>query len=122
MTPQRWIPILAGLFVLFCIAFLRPVPIVPESKCHVVEGEVTGIIGTESQDIFIRLKDNPTRYYINRGLEQGLAIADLRQKLVGQEVILKYPPYWTPLDPNNKIRHISKVEFQGETLFSELRE
>jgi len=34
---------------------------------------------------------------------------------------VKYPKYWTPLDWNDKIKHISKVEFNNEILFNELK-
>ena len=33
----------------------------------------------------------------------------------------KYPKYWTPLDWNNSVRHISKVEFDEEIIFNELK-
>ena len=45
---------------------------------------------------------------------------DLENKLIGQVVTMKYPKYWTPLDWNNSIRHISKLEFRDKVLFNEL--
>ena len=51
----------------------------------------------------------------------GLEISELQRKLIGDEIVIKYPKYWTPLDWNNKIRHISKVEFDDEVLFNELK-
>ncbi|NRB64696.1 MAG: hypothetical protein HRU40_16990, partial [Saprospiraceae bacterium] len=47
---------------------------------------------------------------------------NLRKKLIGNAIIVKYPKYWTPLDWNNSIRHISKVEFKDEVIFNELKE
>jgi hypothetical protein len=94
--------------LLFALAVLifRPVPIVKEEKALVVTGILSKVKGSENQDVFLKLKDDPTRYYINRGMELGLKVADLEKRLIGQEVTLKYPQYWTPLDPNNNIRHV----------------
>ena len=56
-----------------------------------------------------------------RGLEAGLVLDDLKAKLIGHEVVIKYPKYWTPLDWNNSIRHLSKLEFKDEVIFDELK-
>lgn len=104
-----------------CVLIFRPVPIVTESEALIVKGVVTQISEGGTNDIVFRLKDNNTRYYINRGLELGLTLENLRTQLIDHEVTLKYPSYWTPLDWNNSIRHISKVEFGNEVLFNELR-
>ena len=61
------------------------------------------------------------RFYINRGLENGLELNNLKEKLIGNSIVVKYPKYWTPLDWNDKIKHISKVEFNNEILFNELK-
>ena len=66
------------------------------------------------------IKDSKTRYYINRGTEQGLNIEDLQARMAGKEITIKYPHHWTPLDPNNKIKHLSKLYFEDEVIFSEV--
>ena len=108
-------------FLLFIAGILifRPVPIISEDKAVVVEGVVSEIHERGVKDIVFKLKGDNTAYYINRGLEHDLTIEGLKEKLVGNHVILKYPKYWTPLDWNNKIRHISKVEFNNDVLFNE---
>ena len=100
---------------------IKPVPIVAEEKAVVVQGLVVDIFEGGVKDVVFKLNDGNSSYYINRGLEHGLIIEDLKEKLVGNHVILKYPKYWTPLDWNNKTRHISKVEFNDEVLFNEFR-
>ena len=109
------------IFLLFIAGILifRPVPIISEDKAVVVEGVVSEIHERGVKDIVFKLKGDNTTYYINRGLEHGLTIEELKEKLIGNHVILKYPKYWTPLDWNNKIRHISKVEFNNDVLFNE---
>ena len=104
--------ILIGIVALLIIAFFsifRPVPIVTESEAIVEKGIVSDIYEGGVKDVAFRLENNQRVYYINRGLEQGLNLKDLKNKLIGNEVVIKYPKYWTPFDWNNKIQHISKV-------------
>lgn len=118
---NRLIWIFGALLLISAIAILRPVPIVSEDKALVQKGEVLRITESGVNDVMIILKDIPRTFYINRGLKQGLELEVLRSKLTGKEVTLKYPKYWTPLDWNNKIKHVSKLEFEGEILFNELK-
>ena len=109
--------------VIFFIGFVffRPVPIVNEEKALVVEGTVTSIREGGEKDIVFYLKDHPTRFYINRGLENGLDLETLRNELLGKRVTIKYPKYWTPLDWNNEVKHLSKLETKDTVWFNELK-
>ncbi|WP_296310986.1 hypothetical protein [Winogradskyella sp. UBA3174] len=118
---KKIIIIFAILSLVLAALILRPVPIVTESKALVVNGIVSDIYEGGAKDIAFKLKYDNRIYYINRGLERGLEIGDLKQNLVGKEVILKYPKHWTPLDWNDKIKHISKVESSGQVFFNELK-
>ena len=109
------------LFIIAVFLVFRPVPIIYEEDALEVSGIVEKIKHTEGDDYVFKLKDNPTKYYINRGTEQGLDYKEFESQVLNQEIVVKYPEYWTPLDWNNSIRHISKVELKGETLFSEFR-
>lgn len=113
------------LFLLILVAIplliLRPVPIVEESKALTITGRVTNIYEAGIKDVVFRIKDSPTRYYINRGLENGLDLQDLKERLTGEEVTIKYPKYWTPLDWNNEVKHLSKLEYKAEVIFNELK-
>jgi hypothetical protein len=101
------------------ITIFRPVPIVTENEALSISGTVEKLFAGSTNDIVIKLRDNKTRYYINRGTERGLNIDSLKNKILNKPVVLKYPDYWTPLDPNNKVIHISKVETESEVLFNE---
>jgi len=103
------------------ILCLRPVPIVAEADSLVVKGTVASIGVGGIEDVIIKLKGDKTVYYINRGYENGLDMKSLREELVGQDITLKYPKYWTPLDMNNRIRHISKLEIGEKIIFNELK-
>lgn len=113
---------IGAFFFVAAIAIFRPVPIVTEDKAISEKGIVTRISEGGVNDVVFRLKNNERTFYINRGLEAGLTLEGLREKLVGNEITLKYPKYWTPLDWNNQIKHISKVEFEGEVIFNEFKQ
>ncbi|MDC3242391.1 hypothetical protein OAT82_01810 [Flavobacteriaceae bacterium] len=108
--------------MIIAILIFRPVPIVSESKAIAENGIVSKIYSNKGNDIVFVMENSGRRFYINRGLENGLALNNLREKLIGNSITVKYPKYWTPLDWNNSVRHISKVEFNGEALFNELKE
>ncbi len=123
MRLRRAIIILAVLsFFLLILLIFRPVPLVPESKCIVHTGEVQDVFEAGVKDVVLRMENTPTRFYINRGLKQGLILDSLRAQLIGKQVTVKYPPYWTPLDPKDKVKHISKLEYNDIVIFSELRD
>ena len=100
----------------------RPVSILPEEECLVVTGEVEHIFEGGPYDVVFRLRNDPKRYYINRGLENGLDLQVLKNELLGKEVTLTYPDHWTPLDPKKTTIHISKVEFGNVIVYSEFPE
>jgi hypothetical protein len=112
---------LAFLFLAITVLVLRPVPQVSEDNCLVAKGTIISVMETGVNDILFKLEGDKTAYYINRGLEQGLNLDSLWANVRGKEAILKYPKYWTPLDPNNSLRHLAKVEIEGEVIFSEFR-
>ena len=111
-----------GLIILiFAVLIFRPVPMVSESKAISKIGIVKEIYSNKGNDVIFVLENTERRFYINRGLENGLELDNLKEKLIGNSIVLKYPKYWTPLDWNNSVRHISKVEFKNEIVFNELK-
>lgn len=109
-----------GLFVLLAIFTLCPVPTPPEKDCITIKGTVTHIYEGGVKDVVFVLDGRKETYYINRGLEQGLNLATLKKELEGKEITIKYPDYWSLLDPGKSLRHISKIEYMGATVFSEI--
>lgn len=122
MKTKRWI-ISASLlaFVAFVIVAMRPVPTPEEKDCLSATGIVVQLYESGTKDITIRLKGFDQTFYINRGIEAGLDIKQLRADLINREVTIKYPDYWTLLDPSGASRHVSVVEFDGKTIFNELK-
>ena len=112
---------LGPIILIFTVLIFRPVPMVSESKAISKIGIVKEIYSNKGNDVIFVLENTERRFYINRGLENGLELDNLKEKLIGNSIVLKYPKYWTPLDWNNSVRHISKVEFKNEIVFNELK-
>ena len=106
---------------IIAVLIFRPVPIVSESKAISEIGIVKEIYSNKGNDVIFVMLNTDRKFYINRGLENGLELNNLKEKLIGNSIVIKYPKYWTPLDWNNRIRHISKVEFKNEIIFNELK-
>lgn len=116
--------IVSSIIGLFALAFatLRPV-IVPQNAedCLVAKGKVIRIFEGGVNDVAFRLEGDKTMYYINRGLEQGLDLKELQDQLIGNDVTIRYPKHWTLLDPNNRIKHLSILEYNGVEIFNEIK-
>lgn len=110
-----------SLFFLLFLLIFTPVPIVSEEDALVVEGVVKSIYEGGENDVVFVLENHDTRYYINRGLENGLVLDQLKERLTGKMVTIKYPRYWTPLDWNNEVKHLSKLQLADEVIFNELK-
>ncbi len=113
-----------SIILLFVLAgmTLRPVNIPNDAKdCLVAEGKVIKIFEGGTKDVAFRLEGDKTLYYINRGLEQGLNLEELQNELIGNNVIIRYPKHWTLLDPNNTIKHLSILEYNGKEIYNEIK-
>ena len=109
------------LFMLFCLKAMQPVPSVNEGKALSKTGIVHAIYEAGEKDVVFELKQEQQKFYINRGLENGLELVDLQNRLIGKEVTFKFPKYWTPLDWNNSIRSVLKIETKDEVIFDKNR-
>ena len=120
---KNGLALIGACFLLLAVLIFRPVP-VPNSvdKCLVFEGEVQAIYEAGVKDALFVFRDSDRRFYINRGLEYGLDLEDLRENLTGRRVTVYYPKYWTPLDPSNNIKHLSQLNLEGEVIWTEIRE
>ncbi len=107
-----------SLVVLILIVIFRPVPIIEESEALVYKGEISRIYESGQKDVSLEMK-NGMHFYINQGLEKGLVLDSLVTKYEGKMVEVKYPDYWTLLDAKNEHKHLSKLSFNGEVIYSE---
>ncbi|MBK8505170.1 MAG: hypothetical protein IPL46_24965 [Saprospiraceae bacterium] len=91
LKNSRWF-VLLGLAVLLFLSTraCSPVPRPKEKDCLIDEGVITHIEIRGKNDIMFNLADNPRKYYINRGLESGLDLAQFKAQLIGSTVVIKY--------------------------------
>jgi len=110
-------------FFLLAYFFIRPIHI-PNSidECLSVKGIVSEVYEGGTKDIVFRLKDDDRMYYINRGLERGLTLTELKKELIWNVAELKYPEQWSPLDPGNHSVHLSAIIMNDKIVFSEIGE
>lgn len=114
---------ISGLIVFgFIFAAFRPVHIPPEKDCRTLTGKVLKITEGGVKDVNFKLEGHKQVFYVNRGLERGLNLRTLNKQLVGRTITLKYPEHWSLLNFNGHIVHVSKVELDGKTIFTELME
>ena len=104
------------------VILLNPVPIVEEDEALTVTGKVEQIYEGGVKDLVFKLDSDDRKFYINRGLEHGLVLEELKSELLCKPVTIKYPDYWAPLNWSGKTRHLSKlVSLEGKVIFNELR-
>lgn len=119
MKKQFLLLLSTGILLTSAIIIFRPIPILPEERLSVISGTVEDIFEEGEFDIVLTMKEDQNSYYINRGIEQGLSINDLKSKLIDKEVIIKYPNFWSPLQ-NSHIRHLSKLIYENQIIYTEL--
>lgn len=113
--------LLASCFFAIAVLIFRPVPQTTAENAVFVKGIVKNIHEGGGKDIVFRLQGVSQLYYINRGLEQGLELYELKTKLIGKQVEIVFPEYWTPLDWSNSVRHLSRLSLGQEIIFDETR-
>ena len=113
------IPLGAVLFISFWS--LRPIAKVSQENAIRITGVVESVSQVdETGDISIRLKDNPTSYYINRGIQNGMSVPTLQEQIKEKEVTILYPDHWTPLDPLGHYQHVSRITLEEENIYDEI--
>jgi len=100
------------LAVILLLIILTPVPEAKENNCQEARGTVKHIFEAGTKDVVFKLNETDKTFYINRGLEQGLDLERLRRELVNQEVLIKYPKYWTPREVLHSCKMPTKLFFQ----------
>lgn len=108
------------IFVAVVVQSCWPIYNVKADDCKAITGTVTSIIGHENSFDITFVLDDGERYYINRGLEQGLDETTLKEALLGQPTTLYCPRRFSFLaNKHGVMAHISRVESNGIVHFSE---
>ena len=122
MSQILKILVVAGIaFFVLCILCLRPVPALTKYNAIIDQPIIEEIFEAGDKDIVFTDKHSDKAYYINRGLEKDLSIVSLQARLLNKRVSITYPRHWTLLDPGGKVKHLSKLEIEGEVIYDESR-
>ncbi|WP_046756341.1 hypothetical protein [Kordia jejudonensis] len=105
--------------VVFLAYSFKPVTEVDSDDCVLISGKIVSIAEGTSNDIQIRLENDSHYYYINRGLEKGLNLAQLSSKVLNKTVTLYCPNRWTLVSPDGIVPHISRMEKGTAIVYSE---
>lgn len=111
------------LFVVFIsIAFqtFKPIMNVQPDDVMEVKGKVIGLKEGGGFDVMVRLENDDHRYYINRGLENGLTMEQLKQDILNKNVTLYPIERWTIFTPDKVMGHISKIMVEDKVIFNEI--
>ncbi|AXG68427.1 hypothetical protein KORDIASMS9_00642 [Kordia sp. SMS9] len=106
-------------FVVFLAYSFKPVTTVNSDECVQISGKIVSIKKSAENDIQIRLENDSHYYYINRGLEKGINLAQLSSKVLNKTVTLHCPNRWTIVNPDGIVPHISKLEKGTTVVYSE---
>ena len=81
--------------------------------CEVKEIVVIDIFEGSSYDIIFKDRGND-QYYINRGMENGLDLEDLRNRVLNKKVTLHLPKFWIGTS-----EHIAQLKLNEDVLYTE---
>ncbi|MBT8232615.1 MAG: hypothetical protein HKO66_09590 [Saprospiraceae bacterium] len=112
---------LIAILTLFVLIF-TPVPTATEDNTYDIYDHIVGVFEGPSNDIVFNLETLQAKPYINRGLERGLSIQELNNKLRGKKVHLKFVEHWTPLDYNRSSPTLAYIELEesGEIIYNSI--
>ncbi len=101
------------LLIIFALVAIGPVD-TSRSNCKQVEGVVEQISDATSYDIVFKLKGDDAIYYVNRGLERGLELNNLKAELEGKKVKI-----WHAKTGYLEGGHITQVEAGEKIIYTE---
>lgn len=111
-----------SLIIILCVLVvlsLRPLPAATLNNCESYNGLITEVREGNGGDIVIKM-ENDKGYYINRGTERGLSIADLENKLKNKQAEILTINRWSLLNISGRTNHISRIRLGDNIIFSEI--
>lgn len=116
---RRILYIVIIVLIAFFIIALIPVDTSKENAVE-VSGTVKSVSEDGVKDLVFELKNDPTTYYINRGLENGFELAKAKTDFEGQQITLFYADSWTPLAPfGTTSKHVSHAIVNEKVIYNE---
>jgi hypothetical protein len=103
------------------LMFFRPVNTSRENSVK-VKGKLTKIYDAGNFDISFTLDNKKQRYYINRGIESGLDVENLKEKLLNKNVTIHYAEHWTLLAPGGlESMHMTQLKLNDSIIYTEFQ-
>ncbi|MGB0431524.1 MAG: hypothetical protein ACPGLV_13705 [Bacteroidia bacterium] len=116
--------IIIGVFsciALFLLVFGMPIHSLNETQCNKVTGVMHQFqVHEGSKDIRLRIEGDNGKYYINRGLENGID-AEIMRNLKDKEVEVWYAKHWSLLNYKSLVRHVGQITINGEVVYTEFK-
>ena len=107
-----------ALLLIFILTF-RPIVNPKMDQCSKYSGILLKAKSDSvNKDIYFRLDNTEIRFYINRGLENGLTDSTM-DTLIGKEIVVFAVNHWSLLNPSGKIKHVARVDYGSLTIYSE---
>ncbi|MDH7446034.1 hypothetical protein [Aquimarina sp. 2201CG14-23] len=122
-TGTIFFSISAVLFIIFmwiAIQTFKPIRNVQPDEVIKITGIVTKIEEGSGFDIVITLENDSHYYYINRGLQYGLNLAQLRKDILNKKVTLYPIDRWTIFTRDGIMGHVSKLMIEDRVIFNEI--
>ena len=92
------------------------VPTASESNSIEAKGKVEQITEGSSYDVVIKIAGDDKYYYINRGLENGLTMQGLQEKILNKEILMKYADMTFDIGAY----HVYEVRIGEEIIYTEM--
>ncbi|MBT1704019.1 hypothetical protein [Chryseosolibacter indicus] len=105
------------LFLAIVITTLRP-PMSMRTEKHSIteQGVVVEMYETAFKDLVVKLQGQASTFYINVNKRDKIDLAALKDKLLNKKVMIQYDE---PLFKNKSEHFISKLEYDGEVIYSD---
>jgi len=87
-----------------------------------VEGTIEKIYEGGVRDVVFKLEDDDRLFYINRGLENGLDLSELKDKYIGKKLTLTYINHKYLFDIFVSNSHLAEVKTNDTTIYSEFKD
>lgn len=97
------------------------VPSPTDSNTISVEGKVENIYEGGVKDVVFKLENDDRVFYINRGLENGLDLSELKDKYIGKKLTLTYINHKYLFDIFVSNSHLAEVKSDRTTIYSEFK-
>ncbi|MFN3196160.1 MAG: hypothetical protein ACE364_09445 [Chlorobiota bacterium] len=102
------------------LLFTLRVPNATAENTVTVKGKVVNIYEAGVKDVVFKLEGDDISYYVNRGLENGLDINQLKKEYLNLDITLTYIEHNQLLHSLIDNRHLAKVEANNDVVYSEM--